>query len=122
MKYCSSLNDVIVSLSLNTLSKVVTAAASALLSFPSPFVSHWATQIVFTLASAKVMKESTMTLHVAVRFVPSVVLAVMTAVPFALEATTPAPLTVATDVLLLVHVTFLLVALEGVMVAISVAV
>ena len=63
-----------------------------------------------------------MTLHVAVRFVPSVVLAVMTAVPFALEATTPAPLTVATDVLLLVHVTFLLVALEGVMVAISVAV
>ena len=110
----------------NALPKSVTAIASDTPNSPSPFVSHLATQIAFTLASAKLMIVSsvieTVTLQVAVILVPSVVLAVMTAVPFAFEVTTPILLTVATAVLLLVHVTFLLVVLEGATVAVSIAV
>ena len=126
VKYCNSSKDWIVVWDLNTEPRSVTAAASTLLSFPSLFVSQLATQIALTLASTKLMIESssivTITLHVAVRFVPSVVVAVMTAEPFAFEVTIPASLTVATEVLLLVHVTFLFVALKGVIVAVSVAV
>ena len=65
---------------------------------------------------------ATVTSQVAERFVPSAVVAVMVAVPSATAVTTPAPLTVATFVSLLVHVTFLLVAFDGVTVAVSVTV
>ena len=65
---------------------------------------------------------STVTVQVAVRFVPSAVVAVMVAVPLATAVTTPESLTVATEVLLLVHVTLLSVALLGITVAVSVAV
>ena len=61
----------------------------------------------------------TVTVHRAERFVPSAVVAVIVAVPLATAVTTPVLLTVATDVLLLAHVTFLLVALAGVTVAVS---
>ena len=50
---------------------------------------------------------------------PSSVVAVMVAVPFATAVTTPLLLTVATEVLLLDHVTFLFVALSGKTVAVS---
>ena len=56
--------------------------------------------------------------HVAV-FAPSSVFTVMVAVPAALAVTTP-PSTVTTAVLLLLHVTFLFVALAGATVAVSV--
>ena len=56
------------------------------------------------------------------RFVPSAVVAVMVAVPLPTAVTTPSLLTVATPVSLLVHVTLVLLALDGVTVAVSVAV
>ena len=58
VKYCSSLKLVISVLFWNTLLKSVTAAASSKLSSPSPSVSQLATQICFTLASAKKMLVS----------------------------------------------------------------
>ena len=61
----------------------------------------------------------TVTAQVAVLLEPSAVLAVMVAVPLDTAVTRPVLLTVATDVLLLVHVTLLLVALLGVTVAVS---
>ena len=64
----------------------------------------------------------TVTVQVAERFVPSAVVAVMVAVPVATAVTTPVELTVATLVLLLVHVTLLLVAFDGVTVAVGVGV
>ena len=67
------------------------------------------------VASAGVI---TVTAHVAVRLVPSEVLAVMVAVPLLFAVTTPELLTVATVVLLLVHDTLLLVALDGKTVAV----
>ena len=54
------------------------------------------------------------------RFVPSAVVAVMVAVPLPTAVTTPSLLTVATPVSLLVHVTLVLLALDGVTVAVSV--
>ena len=63
----------------------------------------------------------TVTTHSAV-FVPSFVVAVIVAVPAETAVTTPSVSTVATDSLLLFHTTFWLVALAGVMVAISVSV
>ena len=62
------------------------------------------------------------TVHVATRFVPSFVLAVIVVVPLATAVTTPLLLTVATLVLLLVHVTLPSVTLEGITVAVSVTV
>ena len=63
---------------------------------------------------------STVTVHVAV-LPPSTVVTVMVAVPFAFAVTTPFA-TVATAVLLLLHVTALFAALSGATVATSVAV
>ena len=102
--------------------KFVTAAASSSLNSPSLLVSHLVMQMALTLASAKEIAGmmSTVTLHCAEKFVPSAVVAVMMAVPLATAVTTPSLLTVATAVSLLVHVTFLLVALDGVIVAMSV--
>lgn len=62
----------------------------------------------------------TVTAHLSVRSDPSAVVALMVAAPLATAVTTPALDTVATAGLLLVHVTFLLVALEGVKVAVRV--
>ena len=64
----------------------------------------------------------TVTIQVAVRLVPSLVLAVMVAVPSPFAVTKPEELTVATEVLLLLQVTPLYAAMLGVIVAISVAV
>ena len=63
----------------------------------------------------------TVTTQVAV-YPPSAVFTVIVAVPAATPVTTPDELTVATEVLLLVHVTLLLVALAGDTVAVSVVV
>ena len=81
-----------------------------------------ATQRALTLTSAKVMVGEILTVTVqdALLLEPSAVVAVMVDVPLATAVTTPPLLTVATSVLLLVHVTFLLVALEGVTVAVRV--
>jgi hypothetical protein len=54
----------------------------------------------------------TVTVHVDVLF-PSSVVTVIVAVPASTAVTVPLALTVATDVLLLVHVTFLFVAFDG---------
>lgn len=62
----------------------------------------------------------TVTLQVALLLEPSAVVAVIVAVPLATAVTTPELDTVATAVLLLVHVTFVLVALDGVTVAVRV--
>ena len=59
----------------------------------------------------------TVTVQVAVLLEPSAVVAVMVAVPLDTAVTKPVLLTVATDVLLLLHVTLLSVALLGVTVA-----
>ena len=64
----------------------------------------------------------TVTVQVAVLFVPSEVFAVIVAVPVDLAVTTPLVLTVATLVLLLVHVTVLLLVSLGVTVATNVSV
>ena len=64
---------------------------------------------------------STVILQVAL-VLPSSVVTVMVAVPFATAVTTPLLLTLATEVLLLDHVTFLFVALSGKIVAVSVVV
>jgi hypothetical protein len=69
----------------------------------------------------KTVAALTVTVHFAV-FPPSFVLTVIVAVPATLAVTTPEPDTVATDVLLEDQETFLLVALEGVTVAVSVCV
>ena len=61
----------------------------------------------------------TVTLQVALLFEPSAVLAVIVALPLDTAVTRPVLLTVATDGLLLVHVTLLFVALLGVTVAVS---
>ena len=61
----------------------------------------------------------TVTLHVAVLFVPSAVFTVIVAVPTAFGVTNPEPFTVATFVLLLVHVTPLLLVVFGVTVAVN---
>ena len=61
----------------------------------------------------------TITVHVAVLFEPSEVVAVIVALPLATAVTRPVLVTVATAVLLLVHVTLLSVALSGVIVALS---
>ena len=53
VKYCSSSNEVMLVFQENTRLKSVTAAASASFSSPSPLVSHLATQMLLTLASAK---------------------------------------------------------------------
>jgi hypothetical protein len=63
----------------------------------------------------------TVTWHVAV-FPPSAVFTVIVALPTAFPVTTPLELTVATAVLLLVHVTVLFVAFVGITVAVSVSV
>ena len=55
VKYCNSLNEVIVVFPLNTSPKSVTAAASASLSSPSSLVSQLVIQSAFTLASANVI-------------------------------------------------------------------
>ena len=55
VKNCSSSKEVIPSSNINTPSKLATAAASVMFSSPSPSVSQLATQMAFTLASAKVM-------------------------------------------------------------------
>ena len=74
------------------------------------------------LSEMPVALMSTVTVHVAVRFVPSAVVAVMVAVPLPTAVTTPSLLTVATPMSLLVHVTLVLLALDGVTVAVRVAV
>ncbi len=61
----------------------------------------------------------TITVHEALRLLPSVVVAVIVAVPAETAVTTPLLFTVATDVLLDFHVTVLLVALLGYTVATS---
>ena len=61
----------------------------------------------------------TVTAQVAVLFDPSAALAVIVAVPLDTAVTNPVLLTVATAVLLLLHVTLLLVAFSGVTVAVS---
>ena len=61
----------------------------------------------------------TVTAQVAVLFDPSAVLAVIVAVPLDTAVINPVLLTVATAVLLLLHVTLLSVALSGVTVAVS---
>ena len=66
--------------------------------------------------------STTVTLHVALRLLPSAVVAVMVAVPTALAVTTPVLDTVATEVLELLHITLLLVAVDGVTVAVRVTV
>ena len=53
VKYCSSLNDVIVVFPLKTSPKSVTAAASSSLSSPSPLVSQLLTQRASTFGSTK---------------------------------------------------------------------
>ena len=53
IKNRNSSNEVMVVFPLNNVPKSVTAAASASLNSPSLFVSQFATQIAFTLASAK---------------------------------------------------------------------
>ena len=68
------------------------------------------------------VEHDTKTSQVALKFVPSAVVAVMEAVPFATAVTTPSLLTVATFSSLLLHVTLLFVAVLGVTVAVSVAV
>ena len=68
------------------------------------------------------MGADTVTEHVALMLLPSVALAVIVAVPLPFDVTTPLLLTVATLVLLLVQVSFLLAALLGVTVAVSVCV
>ena len=65
------------------------------------------------------MGADTVTEHVALLLLPSVVVAVIVAVPFDLAVTRPLASTVATAVLLLVHVTDLFVALVGNTVAVS---
>ena len=55
VKYCSSLKEVMVELFPNVAPKSVAEAASAKLSSPSPLVSQLATQMAFTLTSAKTM-------------------------------------------------------------------
>jgi hypothetical protein len=67
-----------------------------------------------------VVAALTVTAQVAV-LLPSCVVTVMVALPAATAVTVP-PDTVATEVALLLHVTFLFVALEGAMVAVSVSV
>ena len=64
---------------------------------------------------------STVTLHVALRLVPSVVVAVIFAVPTALAVTTPVLDTVATEVFELFQFTFLFDASEGVTVTVRVS-
>ena len=54
VKYCSSLNDVMSSGN-SAPSRLVTTAASSMLSSPSPLVSQFCTQTAFTCASAKAM-------------------------------------------------------------------
>ena len=61
----------------------------------------------------------TVTAQVAVLFDPSAALAVMVALPLDTAVTKPVLLTVATDGLLLLHITLLLVAFSGVTVAVS---
>ena len=61
----------------------------------------------------------TVTAQVAVLLEPSAALAVMVALPLATAVTKPFASTVATEVLLLLHVTLLLVAFSGVTVAVS---
>ena len=61
----------------------------------------------------------TATVQVAVLLEPSAVLTVIVALPFATAVTRPFVSTVATAVLLLVHVTFLFVASLGITLAIS---
>ena len=109
---------------MKTSPRSVTAAASASLSSPSPLVSQLATHSVFTDGSTKEIRGeiATVTVHWADRLVPSAVVAVIIAEPLETAVTTPLLLTVATAVLLLVHVTFLFEALEGVTEAVSVAV
>ena len=68
------------------------------------------------------MFVSTVTEHVALLLLPSVVVAVIVVVPLPFDVTTPLLLTVATSGLLLVHSRFLLAALLGVTVAVSVCV
>ena len=63
--------------------------------------------------------NDTVIAQVAVKFEPSVVVAVIVAVPLATAVTRPVLLTVATAVLLLCHITLLSVALLGVTVALS---
>ena len=55
VKYFNSSNEVIAVLRLNTVPKLVTAAASVSLSSPLPFVSQLAKQSALTLVSAKLM-------------------------------------------------------------------
>ena len=69
----------------------------------------------------KYLAHFTVTVHLAV-FFPSVVVAVIVAVPFFFAVTTPLLETVATLVLLLFQVTALFVALLGATVAVNVAV
>ena len=52
IKYCNSLNDVML-LFLKTVTRLVTAAASLVLSSPSPLVSQFCTHSALTFASAK---------------------------------------------------------------------
>ena len=68
------------------------------------------------------MGVDTVTEHVALLLLPSVVVAVIVAVPLPFAVTTPLLLMVATLVLLLVHLRFLFVALSGLTVAVSVCV
>ena len=64
VKLDNSLNDVIWVLFVNTVPRSLTAAASARLNSPSTFVSQFAMQRAFTLASAKTMPlVITVTLH-----------------------------------------------------------
>ena len=76
---------------------------------------------VFSLPDPLTSLFLTVTVHFAV-FPPSFVLTVIVAVPADLAVTTPEPDTVATDVLLDDQETFLLVAFEGVTVAVRVCV
>jgi len=57
VKYGNSLNETILDLSLNAVPKSVTAAASALLSSPSPLVSQFCKQMFFMLTSAKIISS-----------------------------------------------------------------
>jgi hypothetical protein len=93
----------------------VTVALSVAVSFIFSF-RFGALSMIF------VTSRMTATLQVAFFPLPSLAVAVIVAVPYLIALTLPSDVTVATDLLLVVHFTFLLFALEGPTVAVSVAV
>ena len=79
----------------------------------------WALVLFSVIDVAKTVPCLTVTEHVALRLVPSVVLAVMVAVPAAFAVTKPLLLTVAIELLLVVQLIVLFVVLFGSTVAVN---